>query len=360
MTMRPTWRQKMKWNKSKDILALMVGHGVSSDGTWDPGCAYDGYTEAGLMLPIVKAAAKLLRKSGVKVITDADDANNRNMLSSVAWANSKKAKLYMSVHCNNTKDATTKKPTGIMPLYVSEDGKKFAEAVGKKVMKLMDMKSAGVCRRTDLYELNGTNMPSCIFETGFIKADLAKLKQGKKYGRALAKAILAYIGVPVYMSSKAKIAREAMLLAYAGHPDKAKYPSGRPKPEYKAALNEAYPDRSKWGTAPKAGASCDVFAGTVIRSSGVDKKFPRALSAQVRYLKNSKKFKQVKKPTVKTLKSGDIIIYGNKNGKGHICIFVNGRIKHASYKKWYGRTTNNAKAMLSAKGRKFVRVYRAK
>ena len=200
----------MKWNKNSDILALQVGHGRSSDGTWDCGCAYNGYTEAGLMLPIVQAAVKLLRKSGVKVITDADDANNRNMKASVAWANNRGAKLYMSVHCDY-KDAAA----GIMPLYVSADGKKFADAVGKKVAKLLDMNYKGACKRTDLYELNATNMPSCIFETGSIKADLKKLKESKKYGRALAKAICAYIGVDVYVSKRTQFLRkDAEILAY--------------------------------------------------------------------------------------------------------------------------------------------------
>ena len=37
-------------------VALMCGHGRSVDGSWDPGCAYGKYTEAGLMLPITKAA----------------------------------------------------------------------------------------------------------------------------------------------------------------------------------------------------------------------------------------------------------------------------------------------------------------
>ena len=201
----------MKWNKEKDLLALMVGHGKSLDGSWDSGCTYGQYTEAGLMLPIVQEAVKLLRKSGVNVITDADDANNRNMKSSVAWANKRKAKLYMSVHCDYSKASA-----GVYPLYKDKADKEFAEAVGKKVAKLMDMKYKGACKRTDLYELNApTAKACCIFETGSIKADLSKLKDSKAYGRALAKAICAYIGVPVYVSKKTKLLRKmAEILAY--------------------------------------------------------------------------------------------------------------------------------------------------
>ena len=37
----------MAWNKKKDVLALMCGHGKSIDGSWDPGCTYGKDTEAG-------------------------------------------------------------------------------------------------------------------------------------------------------------------------------------------------------------------------------------------------------------------------------------------------------------------------
>ena len=38
-------------------VALMCGHGKSVDGSWDSGCAYGGYTEAALMLPITKGSS---------------------------------------------------------------------------------------------------------------------------------------------------------------------------------------------------------------------------------------------------------------------------------------------------------------
>lgn len=200
----------MSWDKKKDIFALMVGHGKSLDGTWDPGCTYNKYTEAGLMYDITRVAVKWLRESGVKVITDSDDANNRNMKASVAWANSKKAKYYMSVHCDY-KLATA----GVAPLYKSAAGKKMAEKIGKKVANLMGMTWKGAFRRTDLYELNATDMVSVIFETGSIKADLKYLKDSKAYGKALAKAICAFIGVDFYVSNRIKLLRKtSYIVAY--------------------------------------------------------------------------------------------------------------------------------------------------
>lgn len=151
-----------------------------------------------------------------------------------------------------------------------------------------------------------------------------------------------------------------------GVPDKAKYPGGHPKEAYKKALNKVYPDRSKWSDAPKKGASCDVLAGTIFRSTGIDKKFPRSLSQQygrLEKLVKKGKLEEIKNPTVGKLKDGDCIIYKRMEGKvekGHICFFVDGMIKHASYNRYYGRTTNNAKSILNMKKKKELHVYRAK
>ena len=58
------------------------------------------------------------------------------------------------------------------------------------------MKSRGVQKRTDLWELNGTDMTACILETGSIKGDLATLRdKPDAYGKAIAKGICSYLGV---------------------------------------------------------------------------------------------------------------------------------------------------------------------
>lgn len=157
-----------------------------------------------------------------------------------------------------------------------------------------------------------------------------------------------------------KLADMAVKLAYKDKPEEAKYPTGKPTDEYKKALNKYYPDRKSWGKASRMGAACDVFAGTVIRAAGVDKDFPRGLSSQKSYLKISLHFDEVKKPTIKNLKDGDVIIYEKKSGGGHICIYVNGKIKEASHEKWYGVTTDTVKSRMDTTNKKWLRVYRAK
>jgi N-acetylmuramoyl-L-alanine amidase len=176
-------------------IAVQCGHGVSLDGSWDPGCVYRAggkqYTEAALMLKITKSAVKYLRKSGVTVISDSDHGNNKNMIEDVRWANRVGAALYVSIHCDYSGA-----PKGVMPLYVSGSGKKLAKCLKATIKKDMGMKSRGVQKRTNLWELNVTDMPACILETGSIKADLATFRDHPdKYGKAIAKGICKYMGV---------------------------------------------------------------------------------------------------------------------------------------------------------------------
>lgn len=144
-----------------------------------------------------------------------------------------------------------------------------------------------------------------------------------------------------------KLAEKANEFAYATNTKDANYPNGKPKEAYKAGLNKAYPNRSSWGKAPKAGASCDVFVGTCVRCAGIDNNFPRGLSPS--YLAKSSKFKQVSKSSVQ---DGDIIVSSK-----HICIAYGGKVKEASNGDFYPKTTNTLSKRLDASGAK---VYRAK
>lgn len=181
------------------IIAVHCGHGVSLDGSWDAGCVYKGYTEAGLMLKITKAAVKYLRASGIKVLSDSDNNNNKNMIADVRWANNAGVSLYISIHCDYSAA-----PKGVMPLYVSSSGKKIASCLNKAIKSGMKMRSRGIQKRTDLWELNGTDMTACILETGGIKSDLSILRDNPdKYGKCIAKGVCEYLGVP-FKETKSK------------------------------------------------------------------------------------------------------------------------------------------------------------
>lgn len=91
---------------------------------------------------------------------------------------------------------------------------------------------------------------------------------------------------------------------------KYKYEGGKPKPEYKEKLNKAYPKRSHWKyPKSRAGASCDVFAGTVLKLAGY-KSAPHTMSTMVAWCR-----KHLKK--VSSLQDGDILTRTN-----HVMVVV--------------------------------------
>lgn len=208
---------------------------------------------------------------------------------------------------------------------------------------------------------------SAVFQR-YLNANGAKLKDDGVFGTNSVKAMQRFLNnyfapkptptpkptpkpTPTPVSNREKIANMARKCAWAyGTPrSKYTYPTGNPVPEFKVAINKAYPDRSKWGKQTRAGASCDVFTGTCVRASGVDTKFPRGLDDQIPYLKKSNKFTKVGIKSASDLKAGDIIVYTKKKGGGHICIYVGGnRICEAGYvSKRYGCTTALAKSHMN-------------
>ena len=145
------------------------------------------------------------------------------------------------------------------------------------------------------------------------------------------------------------IAKQAIQCAWPKGTPKSKltWPNGSRPAAYTAALQKAYGSRKGWGKQTRAGASCDVFVGTVVRSSGYDTSFPRGLDGDRSYLPKSDKFKRVTINSVSDYEPGDIIMYFNPK-MSHICIYVEiggkGYFAEASYSlRAYGRIAQKAK-----------------
>lgn len=396
-------------------VALMCGHGRSTDGTWDCGTSYGGNNEAALMLPITKAAVKYLRSRGVTVISDADTNNNKNMIADVKWANKEKVSIYVSLHCD-----WYKAPSGTLPLYVSAKGKALATAINKAVMSGMNMKTRGVTKRTDLYELNYTDAPACIFECGSIKNDIAKMKQSDKYGKCIAQGICNYLGVkweepqptpqptaPLYRVRKSWADEKSQVGAYkslenakkecdkhkgysvfdengkvvyttpAPEPTgaekivaKAKefawtygtaaktyaYKTGSAKAVYKTAL------KTYMGKSAKISQSdCGYFVSTCVRASGVSSNF-LALPAKASqaYPAVPSTMTIVSKGGVGTLKAGDIIRYRKSSGQHTVIYIGDGLIAHASRGHAFPRISKSKPWTNSNVKKSTIQVLRAK
>lgn len=210
----------------------------------------------------------------------------------------------------------------------------------------------------------------------YLNAHGAKLDIDGVFGKASIKALQTYLNKvysgkpepkPAPKPSKTaaeKIADMAKACAWPAGTKKSKYayPGGAPTPEFKAAINKAYPDRSSWGKQTRAGASCDVFVGVVIRAAGVDPKFPRGLDGVEKHCKNSDKWQTIKGITKESqLKPGDVIFQLFNGGGGHIFIYLgNGKIANAHYVgKTYGITQNFSTTTSPSKCKTY-NVYRAK
>lgn len=398
-------------------VAVMCGHGTQTNGKWDCGTTYAGYNEAALMLPITKAAVKYLRASGVTVISDADKNNNKNMIADVAWANKEKVALYVSIHCDYSKA-----PSGVMPLYVSAQGKKLATALNTAIKNGIPMKSRGVVKRTDLYELNSTDMPACILETGSIKADLKILKgDPDKYGKFIAIGICNYLGMShkeptpapqpqthlyrvrkAWKDTKSQVGAFKSLENAKAECDKHKgysvfdengkvvyttpalEPTGAEKIVAKAkefawtygtaAKTYAYKTGSakavyktalkKWmnKTAKISQSDCGYFVTTCVRASGVSTSF-LALPAKASqaYPAVPSTMQIVSKGSVGTLKAGDIIRYRKTNNHQHTVIYIgDGLIAHASRGHAFPRVSKSKPWTNSNVKKSTIQVIRAK
>jgi hypothetical protein len=163
-----------------------------------------------------------------------------------------------------------------------------------------------------------------------------------------------------------KITLTAILLTWPRGTDKAvySYPDGSPTDNFKKAIDAVYPNRSSWSDAPRAGASCDVFVGTVVRTSGYDPDYPRGWDDQYDYLQTSKKWTQVPySGDLSALKDGDIILYKRNSGRKHTCIFVEieGKpyLAEAQIKKYFGYLNSGNKKVRQFSNKQVLVVYRA-
>lgn len=124
---------------------------------------------------------------------------------------------------------------------------------------------------------------------------------------------------PVLPPKTAKIAVECAYV-YGTKLSRYRYKGGKPKEAYKKRLNQAYPNRKSWKYAKsRAGASCDVFAGTVLKCAGY-KSAPHAMSKMVAWCKKHLK-------AVKTMQNGDIL---TRTNHVMICVDIKGKKRVAN------------------------------
>lgn len=166
-------------------IYLAVGHGISSNGSWDCGCVDGNYTEADLMLAIGKNATVRLRDMGFTVLTDADTNNDKNIAACVAESNAWGADVYVSLHCDYNLA-----PSGTLPIVYpgSDAGIRLANCLIASAQARLGLGTRGIIQRDD-WEVADTEAVACIFETGGIRPDIKKLLDYQMYGDVVAQGI---------------------------------------------------------------------------------------------------------------------------------------------------------------------------
>lgn len=173
-------------------IFVAIGHGIQTDGSWDPGCTDGNYVEAELMMAIGGFMVKALRGMGVEVVTDYDTGNDRNITYCVRDANASGVDAYVSLHCDYNQA-----PSGTYPIVYpgSSNGIRLAQCLDNAVIARIAIGTRGILQRDD-WEVADTDMPACIFECGSIRADIGILTgQQEAYGYALACGVADYFGI---------------------------------------------------------------------------------------------------------------------------------------------------------------------
>lgn len=175
---------------------IETGHGIDENGKWDTGCTWGDDEEAKLMIPIAKATAKYLEKSGIRVFTDAFDNNNSNLNEALNFLDKNDVNVFVNIHCDYEFA-----DSGTMPLYHNNEQKRLAELINKGVHRYVDINDRGIVWRDDLETLcnEKVHCTSCLFETGCISKDNELLKtKYKEYGKGIASGICEYLGTDFY------------------------------------------------------------------------------------------------------------------------------------------------------------------
>jgi N-acetylmuramoyl-L-alanine amidase len=144
-----------------DRIVISSGHGKHIRGASG---VLDEVDEA---RKVVEQVAMDLRDRGTEVVTFHDDSSHdqsTNLNTIVNFHNNQSRELDVSVHFNAYVETT--KLMGVECLYVSQQ--QLAAQVSGAIAGVTGLPNRGAKKRTDLFFLNQTSMPSILLETCFV------------------------------------------------------------------------------------------------------------------------------------------------------------------------------------------------
>jgi len=174
-------------------LLLAVGHGLKSDGTYDPGAvsANGKLTEQSAGDVIVAEAARVLRDMGATVRDEASKADP-NYAGTVKAANAWPADYAVEIHHDWIGAAE-----GAFGHWYRADSKAFADSIQAAVGEAgFLLRPSWHKWRSDLTFIKATRMPSVLYECGRIgQGTLDTPEELRAMGRAIARGIALHVGL---------------------------------------------------------------------------------------------------------------------------------------------------------------------
>lgn len=351
--MSVAWKELNKGNR---IGIILFGSGRAPNGTvWTAGGHYVAFTDYKL-------------KNG-KHYFYCKDSGGRNHDGWFTYENSMKglvAKVWIVERLGKAPTpAPKKKPTGkysgTIPTPTIQKGARGAQVKYLQMFLNWYMKQIG---RNIVLVVDGSAGDNTIAFLKIFQTNESITADGSYGNKSHAKAKVYKAVDPKPTTTNAeKILAMAKKCAwpYGTAKSKYRYPGGSATADFKKAIAKAYPDRSKWGKQTRAGASCDVFVGTVIRACGVDTKFPRGLDGVLKHMKGNSKWQLTAAKNESAMKPGDVVYQEYKGNGGHIYIYLGGgKIANAHHSgKTYGIVEKFSSAQPASKCRIF-NVYRCK
>lgn len=144
-------------------ILINPGHGMKSNGTYDPGAVGTYLREADINQSIGRFLTGMLIGNGI----EAEMFQSGDLSAVTEKANKGGYDYFISLHCNASTDF---KANGVETLIPATGGKAdiIASSVQAELVRVLGLRDRGVKLRPELYVLRNTTMPSILIEVAFI------------------------------------------------------------------------------------------------------------------------------------------------------------------------------------------------
>ena len=149
-----------KKTEGKIRIILDAGHGGR-----DVGSSYDGMYEKDINYEVARDLQELLERMGAEVILSGNEDTFVGEYERIKEANSKKADLFISIHCDCLRE-----DTGISGMECYYDGRgslgmEYADALAAMLKQSRGIKCNGI-RQGDFYVLKNVDIPAVLVKLG--------------------------------------------------------------------------------------------------------------------------------------------------------------------------------------------------